>query len=339
MCKEIFIGGDFIQNIGGCNILYTAEDLLISGQEVIFNADGTISFGTPNSPPESVKEVGKKCFCEKEFTVEDIKGFFKSKVLFSATNCPLPLNMKSYEMFTVSLNKALSHYDINTCLRKAHFLAQIEAETGFATTKEYADGWDYDHTTHIEGYKKYKLYVDNKKKKDNPYTAYDTKKLKRSYNRYRECISHKNDTKGDGPLYKGRGLLQLTWKDTYISYFAYIKSEKYIDTPDIVASDISITCDSSGWYWKFHSSWKNLNIAADRDDVYYINIGVNGGFNHFSERIQNVKNILTAMKVKENCINIENLDKELGKYKYADSKIKEFQYGIEYKESFKKYDD
>ncbi|WP_265429375.1 glycoside hydrolase family 19 protein [Chryseobacterium sp. YIM B08800] len=292
------------------------------------------TFGAP--VPEKEKE---KCFCEKEFTKEDIMSFYNSKKLFTAKNCPLPDEMKTYQAFTDALNKAMKDYDINTCLRKAHFLAQIEAETGLATTIEYADGWDYDHTTHIDAHNKYKLYLDNKKRKDNPYLNYNTIQLKRSYNRYKECISHQNNTKGDGPKYKGRGLLQLTWKDTYIYYFDYIKQPNYIDSPNIVAEDINYTCSASAWYWKFHSAWKDLNIAADRDDIYYINIGVNGGFNHFDVRIKNVKKILETMKVKEDCINIDKLEKELGKYKYSTSKIKDYSYGKKQKAKFEKYDD
>ena len=79
MCKEVFIGGDFIQNIGGCNIFYTAEDLLISGQEVIFNADDIISFGPPDNPPKSDTAEDKKCFCDRELTVEEVKSFYGNK--------------------------------------------------------------------------------------------------------------------------------------------------------------------------------------------------------------------------------------------------------------------
>ncbi len=56
--------------------------------------------------------------------------------------------------------------NINTCLRKAHFLAQIETESDrLNTTMEYASGWDYDHSTHQEGYDSFKPYANYKKDK------------------------------------------------------------------------------------------------------------------------------------------------------------------------------
>ena len=293
--------------------------------------------GAPPKKEEEKKKENKKCFCDRDLTVEEVKSFYNSKMLFYAKNCPLPENKKTYEEFVKALNIVMKKYSINTCLRKAHFLAQIEVESDrLNTTLEYAEGWDYDHTTHQGNYDKYKLYLSDKDK----YREYNDTKIKRGYNRYKECLSHGHNVKGYGPKYKGKGLIQLTWKDTYEKYFKYINKPKLINTPEVIANDLTYSCDSASWYWRYQSKWGDLNIAADRDDVYYINIGVNGGFNHFDTRIKNVKSILKLMKVKENCLNIKDLNiKNLGKYTYATSKIKETKYGKNNKEKFEKYDD
>ena len=287
-------------------------------------------------PKEEKGKEEKECYCKKEFSVDDIKAFYNSKKLFTHHKCPLPAEQKTYIEFTKALNKAMKDNDINTCLRKAHFLAQIQVESDrLNTTLEYDTGWDYDHSTHYENYQKYLLFKrDPKSNKD-----YGTPKIKRDYNRYLECLKHGHNVKGYGPKYKGRGLLQLTWKDTYQAYFDFINEKKLIDTPDIIANNLSYACNASTWYWRYRSNWGDLNIAADRDDVYYINIGVNGGFNHFSDRINNVKKILELMKVQELCINIKNLDKKIGKYKYSLSKIKDSKYGKDRKDTFEKFDD
>ena len=47
----------------------------------------------------------------------------------------------------------------------------------------------------------------------------------------------------------------------------------------------------------------DLNKFADNDDVYKINIGVNGGFNGFQERITYSKKLIDLMNVKE-CPNL-----------------------------------
>ena len=303
--------------------------------------------GLPEPKPKNEdKKDDKKCFCEKEFSEDDIKAFYNSKQLFTHKKCPLPAEQKTYKAFTLALNKAMKEYDINTCLRKAHFLAQVQVESdSLNTTIEYATGWDYDHSTHFAAYNTFRPYVNYKKDKKleealkKKYTPQEIKKLNRDYERYNECIRHGHTTKGDGPKYKGRGLLQLTWKDTYEAYFAYIKHSEYITSPDMVANSIENACNASAWYWKYRSQWGNLNIPADNDDVYYINFGVNGGFNHFDVRINNIKKILGLMKVKERCKNITNLKKELGKYKYSTSGVKDKKYGQSKKSTLEKYDD
>lgn len=309
-------------------LYFHAEVIDIQNEDVKFlNTDRSEGERNFSNSEGTYFEIGNggNCFCNRDLTEEDIRKIYKNKPLFSANNCPLPNNEKTYKLFTENLNKAMKEYNLDTCLRKAHFLAQIQIESDkLNTTKEYASGWDYDHSTHYEYYLKYQQTKQEK--------------YRRGYNRYKECIKHGNNVKGYGPKYKGRGLLQLTWKDTYESYFEYIEKD-FIDDPEIVARNLYYTCNSSTWYWKYHSQWGDLNNAADRDDVYFINIGVNGGFNHFEERIDMVKMILNFMKVSDNCEKAKKLNKKIGKYSYETSNIKEYKYGRSHKQSFTKYDD
>ncbi|WP_318256514.1 glycoside hydrolase family 19, partial [Rodentibacter caecimuris] len=90
------------------------------------------------------------CFCHRDFTVEEVKNIvhrlrdFEPKVkralgysLFSAKNCNIPISEATYENFTKELNIAMKKYDINTCLRKIHFLAQCYHESAhFSTSQE-----------------------------------------------------------------------------------------------------------------------------------------------------------------------------------------------------------
>ncbi|PIF46645.1 putative chitinase [Chryseobacterium sp. 52] len=306
---------------------------------------GKIEFVTSGqvNQPESVDAKGapvpeqkddKKCFCDRDFTEENIKSFYNSKKLFTAKNCPLHDEMKTYKPFTDALNKAMKDNNINTCLKKAHFLAQIETESDtLNTTMEYASGWDYDPSTHIDGYNKYKLYLDNIKRKDNPYLANNTKQLKRSYNRYKECLSHGHNSKGDGPKYKGKGLIQLTWKDTYEKYFNHLGKPKLIDSPEVIANDLSYTCDSAAWFWDD----RQLGDYADKDDLIFISVRINGGLNGFDHRKNNVKSIIKLMKIEENCTT--NKLESLGTYKYETSNIKNLKWGKKNKSKIEKLDD
>lgn len=315
----------------------------VSGNdEEIIYPDNSTEF--LNKDAKRLEVLGVPCYCGVDFTAEQIQEFYKKsngnvKSLFTADNCPLPADKKTYKEFTQELNAAMKSYEINTCIRKAHFLAQIEAETFFDTTLEYASGWDYDHTTHLENYNNYKLYLANVSNPKNPYKNFGTKAIKRGHDRYLECIEHGHDVKGHGPKYKGRGLIQLTWKDTYEAYFNKLAKSTLITTPEVVANDLNMVCDSAAWYWKERSSWGNLNNYADNDDFISVSVGVNGGLNGFEHRKSNLKKILKTLQTKETCINIDKITKVIGEYKYETSGIRNKQWGKKNKSKIEAYDD
>ena len=101
---------------------------------------------------EQMKRISD-CFCHRDLSVSEVediiaalrksepsmyKGENKDK-LFYSSNCNLPEKEKSYQRFTEELNRVFKNYEINTCIRKIHFLAQVYHETDrFRTTKEYA---------------------------------------------------------------------------------------------------------------------------------------------------------------------------------------------------------
>lgn len=87
-----------------------------------------------------------------------------------------------------------------------------------------------------------------------------------------------NNQPGDGPRYKGRGLLQLTGRANYRALGAILGVDLEGD-PELAAEPVlslRIACE----YWKKRS----INAACDRDDIVEVTRLVNGGTNGLDDR-------------------------------------------------------
>ena len=223
-----------------------------------------------NGEPEDIAHVKGECFCYRDFSVEEFKNiilemrvFSKNSVkdLFYKKNCPLSEEDKTFERLTEEINKSFKEWEINTCMRKIQFLAQCYHESAsFSTTLEFASGEYYNPP--------------------NPQKA--------TIKTHPEAIQHGHTKEGDGPRYKGRGIIQQTWRDTQISYYKSVvkrfpnyflnkeineadvekelfnrrpiykevyydgsgqKKEYQCDYAALIARDLFLSCDSAGWFW------------------------------------------------------------------------------------------
>lgn len=89
-----------------------------------------------------------------------------------------------------------------------------------------------------------------------------------------------NTQAGDGPRYKGRGLLQITGRANYAACGAalgldLIGHAELLELPAGAAR-------SAAWYWKQHG----LNRYADTNSFGALTRSINGGFNGLDERIR-----------------------------------------------------
>jgi putative chitinase len=138
-----------------------------------------------------------------------------------------------------TLASTLEKYKIDTPLRLAHFIAQTCHESdGYCTTEEYASG--------------------------------------EAYEGRREGLG--NTERGDGPKFKGRGLIQLTGRFNYHSAGRRL-GLPLIDNPPLAAdpaTSLLIACD----YWQEHG----LNTYCDGDNLIAITRIVNGGLNGLDSR-------------------------------------------------------
>jgi len=132
------------------------------------------------------------------------------------------------------LQTTFAKYQIGSSLRIAHFLAQVGQESG-----------DLRYHEEIASGQAYEGRADLG-----------------------------NTQHGDGPRFKGRGLIQLTGRANYQAYGNFIG----IDLTqggnwEKVAEDPLLAADVAGWFWDRHG----LNALADRDDVIQITRRINGG--------------------------------------------------------------
>jgi putative chitinase len=136
------------------------------------------------------------------------------------------------------LEAMLTEYAMNTDLRAAHFLAQICHESAGVRTTE-----EFANGSAYEG---------------------------------RKDLG--NTQPGDGPRYKGRGLIQLTGRANYVEYGEAL-GLALVDHPESAAEPVislRIACE----FWKR----RDLNQFADQDDIETITRRINGGLNGFDDR-------------------------------------------------------
>lgn len=137
-----------------------------------------------------------------------------------------------------AMPKVIRDANLTTNLRLAHFLAQIAHESA--------------------GFKTTIEYASG--------TAYNNRK------------DLGNTRPGDGPKFKGRGLIQVTGRNNYEAMSKAL-GEDFIEDPTELGS-FPWAALSAAVYWKTN----DLNRYADRNDIKKITKAINGGYNGLSDR-------------------------------------------------------
>jgi putative chitinase len=135
----------------------------------------------------------------------------------------------------------MGNSQINTPLRMAHFLAQLGHESGDLLYSEEI----------ADG------------------SAYEGR------------VDLGNTQPGDGPRFKGRGLIQLTGRANYVA-FGTARTRDFVTGTNYtqIATDPNLAVDVSCWYWSTHG----LNAFADADNLNTITLRINGGYNGLPDR-------------------------------------------------------
>lgn len=88
-----------------------------------------------------------------------------------------------------------------------------------------------------------------------------------------------NTAPGDGWRYRGRGGLQVTFKDNYLRMTPHAGGVDLVADPDALSQPATAIGVAATWW-----AWRGLNSLADHDEVTDITRLVNGGLNGLAAR-------------------------------------------------------
>jgi putative chitinase len=174
----------------------------------------------------------------------------------------LPHNTNVYTLCS-TLNSLLPKYEINTKNRIAGFLAQCAVESVEFTVLE--ENLNYGPQSLMKTWPYYFLSVTTA----NQYAHQPEKIANHVYaNRY----GNRDESSGDGWLYRGRGAIQTTFHDNYKALAIFLdlpldKTVAYCETP---VGAIESAC----YYWKMHK----INEDCDTDNIESMTHKINPGY-------------------------------------------------------------
>lgn len=191
--------------------------------------------------------------------------------------------MKLQEKYKTLFEK----HGLNTRLRIAHFMAQIEHESGL---KPISENLNYSKQGLLNTFNKY--FTDDILSKNGDIEKLGTSTL---YARQPEKIANRvysnrmgngDELSSEGWKYRGRGFLQITGKENYFR-LANDTDLDCLKNPDLLLDEPNAMI-SALWFWNL----KGLNKLADKNDIVGITKKINGGINGIEHRKELLKKYL-----------------------------------------------
>jgi len=183
------------------------------------------------------------------------------------------------ESYLDPLNKTFEKYDISNNKRIAAFLSQVIVESG--TFTHTVENLNYSAGGLLNTFSKYFTPADAAK--------YARQPEKIGNRAYANRGGNGNEASGDGYKYRGRGLIQLTFKSNYEAAAKSLgmtidELVAYMTTPEGATM-------SAGWFWDKNK----LNAIADMGSIETVSKKVNGGTNGLEDRIKYYKLSLAVL--------------------------------------------
>ena len=209
------------------------------------------------------------------------------------------------------LNKYARIYNLRDMRALAHFLSQVGHESNFVPISEnlkYSPkgmrrifgckggpkNYDPLKDDATKGRLRPKLWTEESKYASNP------EALGSYVYASREGSGNGDEASGDGYKYRGRGLIQITFKDTYKKFTKEHNKRNPEDLKDFVLSpddvlDLGYATESAFFFWFVYK--KDLNKVASIGTVSEVTKIVNGGKNGYDDRLMRFNSVASVIGI------------------------------------------
>jgi len=182
------------------------------------------------------------------------------------------------DKWDIPLNQVFVKYDIGTPKRQAAFIGQCSVESANFTRLQENLNYSAERLTQVWPSRFPSVSIAQ------PY-AHNPKALANFV--YAGRLGNLQD--GDGWMYIGRGLIQITGRENYANCGSGIGVD-IIDNPELLLTP-RYAALSAGWYW----NRKQLNLLADSGDIETMTKRINGGLTELDERIFKITEALRVL--------------------------------------------
>ena len=177
--------------------------------------------------------------------------------------------------------KAIAEHFELSAKRAAHLLGQVVHESGTFKYTEENLNYSVDACLRVFG-KYFKSEEEAKPYARNPKALAD------------KVYGHRGGNEGQGFVWRGRGFLQLTFRDNYRAFASDMRLPDVMDNPDLVASDYAM--ESAIWYFRRNNLWTICDQGVTDEVIKKVTKRVNGGYNGLDHRIKETHKIFNWLK-------------------------------------------
>ena len=168
------------------------------------------------------------------------------------------------------------HYDLSPN-RAAHLLGQAAHESaGFTITKE---NLYYSSPERIQAVwpSRFETIADAEPYAKNPQALAD------------KVYGGRGGNNGEGYKWRGRGFIQLTFRDNYRSFASDMRLPEVMDEPSLVETEYAF--ESAYWYFDKNGLFRMADNGIGTDNIKAITKRVNGGYHGLDDRIAQTQKI------------------------------------------------